>query len=431
MRGRSSLPGWQRALAAALAALLVAPLSSTARAAGGDAPTPKTTVTAFLLPARGFSAKLVAKVTTRLRKELKGNKRLEVKDWNKRLAEFSGEVPSNALSDARKLFRDGLKALGEQKPRDAIDPLKRSIELMEKHVAFLKKRELAASQLALGIALGRSRKRRAARDMFIRLLTWRPRMRYNTNLGADLLSLFAKAKRRARRLKRGSIELKSDPPGAKAYVDGRFMGVTPTAAFGLTEGDHYATFKKPGYVKAGKIITVSGSRQLSTDIELKRSEKFLLLKQTMLQVKKELGRAKASDAMVDLKSFLFVDQVVFAVMGYAGPGKLSFQAYLYDLRSRLRLSQTSIVIDENDLGKLGELSRMLYLNVRYDGTIEAPPPPPPPKEKKRRAFYATWWFWTAVAAGAAAITLTAVFFPRDESCQGNTAASNRCVGISN
>lgn len=384
--------------------------------------------TVFYIPAKGYSAKSVARVSRRFNKALLANPHLEVKDSDKLLAEFAGEVPSSELAAAKQAQQEGSKLLIEGQVRLALAKLREAAEKYEGLVAFAKKRDLAACHLAIAVAEARSGKKRLARASFLRLLTWRPMVRYPVALyGAREAKLFERAKRRMARAKRGSVELKSDPPGAKAYVDGRFAGITPTVAFGLTAGDHYATFKLSGYIKGAAKITVSSRKQLSFSTELKRSEKFLILQQTLRKARESLGSPKANAAMVDLRSVLFVDQVIFTTIGYAGPERMKIEAFLYDLRSKLRLNQSKITINKGELNRLEELARLLYLNVRYDGTIEAPPEAPPPPPKRRRAFYATWWFWTAVAAGAAAVVVPIAVWPEAKTCP----SGNHCLRMQN
>ncbi|PID37965.1 MAG: hypothetical protein CSB49_07965 [Proteobacteria bacterium] len=242
-----------------------------------------------------------------------------------------------------------------------------------------------------------------------------------------MVPLFERARRKAKRARRGSVELKTAPLGAKAYVDGRFAGVTPTTVFGLSAGEHYATFKKAGFIKGAKKIEVSGRRQGSFEVTLERSQKILLLQQTLRKAQRDLGQPRANASMLDLRSVLFVDQVLFASVKLVKPHKLAIHTFLYDLRSKLLLNKAKLLIARKEMSRLGELARLTYLNVRLDGTLAAPPEPPPPPPKKRRAFYATWWFWTAVAAGAAAVALPIIFWPEADKCE----PGYRCVRFEN
>jgi len=164
---------------------------------------------------------------------------------------------------------------------------------------------------------------------------------------------------------------------------------------------------------------VCGSVERRYALPLGRSKDFLLLQQSIDGAKRVLGQPTANSRMTDLKTFLYVDQVIFATMGHAGTGRITLQAFLYDLRSKLRLNSVSQTLDLRVLQEISTLAHHLYLNVRTDGALEAPPDAPPPAPPKRGRFYATWWFWSAIVVGAATVGVAAALWPRSRSCEGD------------
>ncbi len=388
----------------------------------------KARMTVFILPDKTVSQQDTARISHAFIRALRDNENLVVKDPDKLLVEFAGEVPSAAIADAKDELERGLKLLKARRAEEAASALQQAISGLEPTLAFIKKSTLARAAMALGVAQARQGKKSAAARTFRALLTWRPRLNYDTKRFPNrYLPIWISAQDAVKKRPKGSVELTSTPPGAKAYVDGRFVGVTPTTAFGLRAGKHYATYKMAGYVKAAQVVKVNSRAQARYKKELKRSDKFLLLKQTLNTLKKELGQAEASAAMVDLRSFLFIDQVVFARVLPAETGAVAVKAYLYDLRSRMRLNQASRTMAVAQLGNLKDLSRSIYTNVRYDGTLEAPEEPEPPPPPKRTPFYATWWFWTAVGVVVAGAVTAGVLWPDSRSCAENF----RCVTLSN
>jgi tetratricopeptide (TPR) repeat protein len=409
----------------AIAAAIIMGALFTAQPVMAQAPPPmqesKARVAVFLVPAKGYRAQVVARVSRALIKQLRKNEKLDVEDSDKLLVEFSGEVPRRTIAKAHDALEQGIKQLKNSEIEEALVSLQGAIEIYEQVLAFVKKKTVAQAYMALAIAQAEARKTRLARASFVKLLTWRPHLRYDTSTFTPRhLPIFERARGLVKKLKRGSIELTSSPSGAKAYVDGRFMGVTPTVAFGLKVGEHYASFKKDGFIKAAQKIVISPSKQGTSGQQLKRAKKYLLLKQSLTRAKSGLGKANANAAMVDLRSVLYIDQALFATIGYAGPGKLYIQAYLYDLRSKLRLNQAALTVDQRSLAGIKKLARLLYLNVRTDGSLQAPPEAPPPPPKTRTPLYATWWFWTAIGAGiATAIIVPYYAWPRSEQVPDN------------
>jgi hypothetical protein len=390
----------------------------------------KTRVTVFLLPAPGFTPQVVARVTAALNRALAANPRLDVKDSDKLLVEYAGEIPNEAITEANTALAEGIEMLGRKQASEALARLEKAVSVYEEVLPYIKKETLARAMMALAVAQADSRQPRKALVTFTQLLVWRPRITYDTgSFNPAHLALFEKVRTATQKLKKGSIELVTTPSGARAYIDGRYVGVTPTIAFGFTVGQHYATYKRTEYIKASQRVQVSPTTQNTYTLALKRSEKFLLLKQSIDSARKVLGQASATSDMVSLSTFLYIDQAVFASMGYVAPGKVSLQAYLYDLRSKLRLNTASATVNTRNLAaEIAPVARTLYFNVRYDGSLEAPPEPPPPPPPKRSRFYATWWFWTAIGVSVAAIVLPVVLTRRSPACPVENAY---CVGYSN
>jgi hypothetical protein len=364
-------------------------------------------VTVFLLPAPGFTPKVVMRVHNALTKALAQDPRLDLKDSDKLLVEFAGETPRDRIDQAKTAMTEGNALLKEGKPIEAVPRLTEAVAAYEEVLAFVKKEQLARAMLALGVAHAASRQPKRALAVFQGLLTWRPRFAYDPDTYDPAhLPLFERARAIASKSKRGSVELVTDPPGAQAYVDGKKEGETPIVVFGLPVGAHYATYKRQGYIKAAQKVIVSPTEQTRFTLSLRQSDKYLILKQSIEASRAALGQAQASADMVSLRSVLFVDQVVFATLGYVDAGRVSVQAYLYDLRSKQRLNYVVKTVELQRLGaELAELGQNLYLNARLDGALEAPPEAPPPPPPKRSRFYATWWFWSAIAVGAAAIAV--------------------------
>jgi hypothetical protein len=66
----------------------------------------------------------------------------------------------------------------------------------------------------------------------------------------------------------GGLTVASDPVGAAVYVDGRYVGVTPTRVAELPAGDHRVRLVKEGYLENGRIVKVSASRMESLQVRL-------------------------------------------------------------------------------------------------------------------------------------------------------------------
>jgi hypothetical protein len=401
------------ALVLALAWPAVLPLPAVAQ---GPAPQPAVAVTTFLLPHAGVPDGQAEQLMLSLERGLKKNSRLAVKDSSKLLADYAGEVPSDIISSARGLLATGSQAMLDLDTTGAIKKLTQAVEALEQVLPFIQKNELAEAMMALAVAHLTAGDRKQGKAALLRLLTWRESLAYDTEkYPPKFLEVYEEAKREVKKRPRGMIEIRSEPEGAQAYVNGKYVGVTPATAEGLVIGDHYVTLKKEGYQKLLLRVKASAKKQESVSGELKRSEKYKLVQDALERAKGGVEKEVADSGMVDLKAFLFVDQVIFVRLASTG-GKIHADAFLFDLRSKRRLSVVRRDLEPQLLEAAGPgIADNLYLNVPYDGALVAPPEEKPPEVKKRRPFYFTWWFWTAIGVTTLSIIIPVSITAQPES----------------
>jgi hypothetical protein len=378
-------------------------------------------VTTFLLEHPDIEDQALVPVMRALDDGLKRNPRLDFKDLDTRLADFAQEVPQEQIDEGRQLLADGQKALTALELAVAIKKLEQAIEILSRVLPHIKKAELADAMMALGAAHFENGDKRTARTVFLRLLTWRTDYRVDvTRHPPALIPIVEEVRKEVERARRGSVEIRSEPAGAQAYIDGRFVGVTPTFAEGLPVGEHWVTLKKEGFKKAVMPGTVSAKVQQLVSIVLERSSKYLLVEQALRSVEKTLTEPVLDSSADNLKEVLFVDHGVFVRVGAAAPGFMKVDALLYDLRTRKLLSRVTREVKPSEAEKaLEPLAAQLYLNVSYDLELQAPKDAPPPKVVARRKFYKTWWFWTACGAAVTGIVLGATLAPRPKDCGGS------------
>jgi hypothetical protein len=405
----------RRHIALALALTLALALDPAgARAEQPEAATakgpPPVRATTFLLPHPDIEDALAVPLMRELDEALKRNTRLEMKELDTRLAEFAQDAPQEQIDDARRLFKEGQDALNKLELPTAVKKLTEAVEALSKVLPHVKKQELADAMMALGVAEFESGDRKAARATFLKLYTWRPDYKFDPNkYPPQLLPPVEEARKEVDKARRGSCEIRSTPEAAQTYVDGRYVGVTPTFAEGLSTGEHFVTLKRAGFKKAVTTAVVSPRQQIVVEVTLERSNKYLLVEQAVASIDKQLGQATLDRAVDTLKEVLYLDHAVFVRLSHPRAGAVLVDAYLYDLRTRKQLSRIKQEISSNETGKVAPVASSLYLNVSYDAELVAPnDEAPPPKPVVRRKFYKTWWFWTATGVAAVGLVGAAV-----------------------
>lgn len=376
-------------------------------------------VTTFLLAHPGIDEKSLVPVMRALNEGLRRNPRLEMKDLDARLADFAQEIPQEQIDQGRLLLQEGQKALTALELPTAIKKLTEAVETLSKVLPHVKKQELADAMMALGAAEFEQGDKRAAKRTFERLLVWRDDYRVDLKrYPPRIFAVVEEVRKEVQRSRRGSIEIRSEPPGAQAYVDGRYVGVTPCFAEGLVVGEHWVTLKKEGYKKAVTPAQVSSRMQEVVNVTIERSTKYLLVQQAIEAIEKSLGEATLPAAADNLKEVLFIDHAVFVRVTPADKGELGVDSFLYDLRTRRRLTRVTKTVPAATAEKqLQTLASSLYLNVSYDAQLVEAKDAPPPKPYVRPPFYKTWWFWTAAGVAVSGVVLGGVlgarFAPKD------------------
>jgi hypothetical protein len=417
------------ALAVALLLACEAPLRADKSPPPSESAPPAVRVTAFLLQHPGVDDPKTVPVMRVLEDGLKRNPRLEFKDLDTRLADFAQEIPQEQIDVGRLLFSEGQKALASLELPTALKKLQSAVDALARVLPFIKKQELADAMMALGAAQFEDGDKKGAQKTFLRLLTWRSDFRLDTTkYPPQLIQPVEDARHEVDKTRRGSLEIRTRPPAAQAYVDGRYVGVTPTFAEGLPIGEHFVTLKKEGWHKAVMAAQVSARVQQVVEVPLERSRKYLLVEQALAAVEKALGKPELDRSADNLKEVLFIDHAVFLRIKPATANALDIDAFLYDVRTRRRLTRFQRTVPTAAAeAELATLTQALYANVSYEAVVEAPKDAPPPRPLTRAPVYKTWWFWTVAGALVTGAVLAGTLAPAPpKSCAQNAF----CFGVS-
>ncbi len=84
-----------------------------------------------------------------------------------------------------------------------------------------------------------------------------PAPKVTTPPGFD--ELWGRARFEAQDRARTSLDVSSDPPGARILVDGTPKGFTPATVPGISQGAHLVQLDRVGYQMAGAVVSLSGS----------------------------------------------------------------------------------------------------------------------------------------------------------------------------
>jgi hypothetical protein len=401
-----------------VAAVLVTGLPARALADEGDAPdveAPRAPgvearVAVIVLGQDGEPLPAATRATLQVTMEraLQGDERLEIVDQDTELAKHAGQVPLEAISEARGLARAGEELLRRGQSEPARIKLEQASRHLAEVLAWTSKQELAQAQFLLGAALAVDGEKKDALAAFVSLLAWRPEFVADPEIWPEkVLPLWEKAQEKAAKLDGGSIEISSSPEGAMAYVDGRFVGFTPTIVEGLPAATHYVTVRMYGRVRSVAAVKVSDRRPSELKVSLDPTPGVDRLREAIDAIAGGVGAAQANAeiqaAFGDLSELLMVDHAAVLV---APDGAGPYRGYVYAVEGGTLLAKAELELGERDPeDAFGELAAALYQQISFEPK-EAPPPKKPRRTGAKKPFYTRWWFWSAV--GAVVVTSIAV-----------------------
>ncbi len=222
-------------------------------------------------------------------------------------------------------------------------------------------------------------------------------------------TLLDKARQSVSRRDQIDFEIRTDPPNARAYVNGRFMGLTPVFA-SSTKGEQLISLSKQGSArKARKIVVDKGGVVLEERLEpARRSAAFEGLRPGLTQVVSGQNKPEV------LQEAEGVVAVPFALLlrSTGTREKMKVELALTSLNSRQVINAVSRDVrwESRDKETREQIDKMVD-EVLKPRVIVAPEAP---KEVQAKPIYKRWWFWTIVAAVAGGSVAAYYLMPGSE-----------------
>lgn len=261
---------------------------------------------------------------------------------------------------------------------------------------------------ALARVAGAQRDAAGAADALALLLRLRPD--FDLEPGAPPSMTQALAAARAQRdAPTGRLRVGARPVSAAVFVDGRFVGASPTLIDGLAAGPHLVVLDADGYRRAHRVVDVAPGEGVALDLELAVARKGPLLSEIGAGLLDQVDADQVGPPLRDVRSLFLADQAVL-LSERAG----RWEAHLYDLKAGRRVRRAVLPPDPAPAQAAAQAVWSLYrgLDPRRPG-LAAPEVEPAPLGGGA-PYYRTWWFWTGVAVGvAAAITVPVVLLAEE------------------
>lgn len=181
---------------------------------------------------------------------------------------------------------------------------------------------------------------------------------------------FERAANAARTAPRGTVRIETNPPGADVYVDGHWLGASPTSPE-LRAGQHVVQVRAAGYAAEGSLITVDPTLTLSLPFQLlplKADAQKAALVRSIETSTLPGGRERLA---TELRKLTGADAVAFVIARPVVDG-VEVSAEVFHGLPGAPPAKTSEV-PSRDVSA----ARGVALAKEIAALLEAPPPPPP------------------------------------------------------
>jgi tetratricopeptide (TPR) repeat protein len=316
----------------------------------------------------------------------------------------------DGLDTLQKAFKDGQTAFIEGDYEQAIRLLKVAPEVIAKRGALLAQNQSARSLVRCAmmyLANAYLRQKQAARAQAVLrdVIRWFPDNPPKLiRFAPDLVSAYRDLARQLRRAPEGTLNIQSKPRACLVFLNGRFVGMSPTRVLKLLPGVHYLYLSRSG--KAGRMLRfdiAAGEKKVLVDFDLDR----VLRTDTLVglayendqQMKAERTNHAAKVALALKRARVFLSFVAHI------DGKRALVGQLLDVSTRrvLRHGAVSVQPKVPSDQALESLARFLVSGNRQPGvTVFGQKQAAPTKKAPSDNSGYVPWAWTSWGVGLAA-----------------------------
>ena len=234
------------------------------------------------------------------------------------------------------------------------------------------------------------------------------------------------------------IKVRSEPPGAAIYLDGRLVGIAPAKLRVKVAGPHLVRLVSDGYQPRAAVVDLQAGRAVELSRELEPVRQADALRKLIEQAMREAGLEEltADDAILSLGEILDVDELVLIRVLSTTERQVILEGFHYDFLDGQLINLGDRLITPGAKKVRKDLTRFVddlissRTTMSLAGTISLLPIPPQSSYTgivipgagqeeglaaggEGRSLVASPWLWVgvggaaAVAAGTAAVLLAA------------------------
>lgn len=308
------------------------------------------------------------------------------------------EAQVSSLKSAQALVQSGLAKLRAGKRDAAIEDLDSAVDnyLVALAVLPLDLQPLAEAYGYLGAAQLQAGQAKAAEASFVRAVEVNPK------LTLDLAAVSAKAEavyasKKAEVLARPKVdfEVRTTPPLARVYANGRYMGLSPVYASGLT-GRQLVVVAKHGQARVGRVLSVDASHP-GLDEALQPARRAAAWSALLGRLAELFDGAVEPQDLAEGEGLAGVPYAV-AIRAHGTRANMRVEVALCNLAGRQVIQRLARDLKWEGRNKAAReaVDQLVADLLRPPEVVSAGPA----AAAQPTPVYKTWWFWTIVGAAA-------------------------------
>jgi hypothetical protein len=387
-----------------------------AESAGDDAP-PRERVYVVSVPTDRSLEAVSARVGAAARAALR---RVPNVDWqgpDQRFLGYDDDVLTR-LTRARTRLEQGREAYTNLQVSDAIVLLAGAVEDFDRAASALEDpTDLGQALLLLGASYTLEGRDREATRVFRRLHVQMPGVAPDPNdFNPTTVQRFQQAAVPERERTSGVIAVRSDPPGAVAYVDFVPRGVTPIEVTGLSSGEHIVRVTRAGAAPFVQPVDLRRGARGAVNAFVVDNEATAGLHEALASIAQaSVERMERDGPIAQVAAALELDKIgVIRVNPGTLEGNVQLELMVFETRTGRRLlrggGEVSVERGSLESGVERLVAGGMEAAFRAPAPIESrrvvegppPPPPPPPPRETGGSVAGKWWFWAAIGGAVVA-----------------------------
>ena len=152
---------------------------------------------------------------------------------------------------------------------------------------------------------------------------------------------------------RGNANVKSQPSGARVYLDNQFMGYTPLALPQVAVGQHLLRVERPGFTRWGQILELTPEDQ-EVNVELKPTTAWKTYDGLLDRVAPDVLRDQSETVSKLGKSLGLERAFVGTLRSLRDTNETELLVGLFDVANGKRLATRKVVFQGDEFGQLKE-----------------------------------------------------------------------------